>query len=235
MTHSNLLIAPRRISTLFSSEERWFCAAERSLLLTYLVSWVVRVVVTGQLMYLWLVWNLFLAFVPLGIVWLYRRHGYGQKLWKRLLLAVAWLAFLPNAPYLITDLKYPFYATLQLQAPGLLLGWVITLPVAILGMWWYLRSIRYFEEELDAVGLDDNLRSTIIAGVTCATALGVWMGRDLRLNSWEILTNPIGVVSSTWSYLLQPASIELVFVTSVVLWGGWRFYRRYRWIGSALG
>src|SRR5215510_6980994 len=60
----------------------------------------VRVILTGHLTYAFLAWNLFLAWIPFAI---------SQKLpgvknrWRILLLFSAWLLFLPNAPYIITD------------------------------------------------------------------------------------------------------------------------------------
>ncbi|MGL4883991.1 MAG: DUF1361 domain-containing protein, partial [Waterburya sp.] len=52
----------------------------------------------------WIVWNLFLAFIPLALsFWLFVRRNIKRSLlwWIGL---VVFIAFLPNAPYLLTDI-----------------------------------------------------------------------------------------------------------------------------------
>src|SRR5215210_6088195 len=67
----------------------------------------VRVRHTGSLDYVNLVWNLFLAWIPLGlavVVYDGARRGVGGQ-WL-VAFGGLWLLFFPNAPYLMTDLKY---------------------------------------------------------------------------------------------------------------------------------
>src|SRR5262245_33382879 len=66
-----------------------------------------RVFYTGRTAYIWLGWNLILAWVPLLIALVIaRRHAPGTRPSWLLsgVLGAVWLAFLPNAPYLVTDL-----------------------------------------------------------------------------------------------------------------------------------
>ena len=78
-----------------------------------------RMVLTGSAFGLFLVWNLFLAAVPLmastALVALDRKGG---RLGGRLALAAVWLLFLPNAPYILTDLVH-------LESTLLDLGWSV--------------------------------------------------------------------------------------------------------------
>src|SRR5436309_9082729 len=74
-----------------------------------------RIVWTGHLRYAFLVWNLFLAWLPLAFALLacekYRKGP--ERNWHFLGLAAAWLLFFPNAPYIFTDLIHVmtgFYA-----------------------------------------------------------------------------------------------------------------------------
>jgi hypothetical protein len=62
----------------------------------------VRMVYTGYAMYTFLVWNLFLAWLPFTFALL--AYQLRQRIWLVLPLSGLWLLFLPNAPYLITDL-----------------------------------------------------------------------------------------------------------------------------------
>ena len=67
----------------------------------------VRVVYTGNSQFVSIIWNLFLAWIPF-VISLYVYEGYRRRaaalsLWAGGLL---WLVFFPNAPYIVTDLKY---------------------------------------------------------------------------------------------------------------------------------
>src|SRR5688572_24254337 len=64
-----------------------------------------RVVYTGQLLFLSLIWNLFLAFIPLCISKFMMRHPqWIEERWKFGLSFTVWLLFIPNSFYIITDL-----------------------------------------------------------------------------------------------------------------------------------
>ena len=66
---------------------------------------IARVLVTEEITYLFLPWNLFLAWVPLLITrWLQNDIRLMEKKWAFLLLLGIWLLFIPNSFYIITDL-----------------------------------------------------------------------------------------------------------------------------------
>jgi len=75
-----------------------------------------RVYITGDLFYGFLIWNLFLAAIPYFI-----SSTLSQTIWLKkqslVLLVVlgVWLLFLPNAPYLITDLMHLRHAKSSLS------------------------------------------------------------------------------------------------------------------------
>ena len=72
-----------------------------SLAFTFLLL-AIRVSIAHQTMYLFYVWNLFLAAIPLVIS---RRLGWQDTFnFKSCLLLMGWLLFFPNAPYIITDI-----------------------------------------------------------------------------------------------------------------------------------
>ena len=76
-----------------------------ALVLWCLVLLWVRTLLAGSAMYLFLLWNLFLAAIPLlasGRLMRERRPEWALSLRDGLWLGV-WLLFLPNAPYLLTD------------------------------------------------------------------------------------------------------------------------------------
>ena len=67
-----------------------------------------RTVLIGQFRQLYLVWNLFLAWVPLffALTAVCLAHTRPQRRWWFFSAAAAWLLFLPNAPYIFTDLVH---------------------------------------------------------------------------------------------------------------------------------
>src|SRR3954449_9240989 len=79
-----------------------------------------RMLYTGGSGHRWLAWNLFLAWIPfLLALLLYERARVGAS-WRVLPpLGLLWLAFFPNAPYLVTDLKHIGYGG---QGAGLFHG-----------------------------------------------------------------------------------------------------------------
>lgn len=129
--------------------------------------------------------NLFLAWVPYVCALL--AVAAHQQAWPRAmfgLFVASWLAFFPNAPYLITDWLY-------------LSGWQNELWYGII----LLTTFSICGLLLAAVSL--HLVQTVVAlrrgpeagAIVCATALvlsgiGVYLGRFLRLNSWDLLTHP---------------------------------------------
>lgn len=157
-----------------------------------------RVVYTGKLAYRFLPWNLFLAWLPLVFAYLALRAG-GRKPWLSLPLIGAWLAFLPNAPYLITDLIWLngdasilkvydaamlfTFATCGLAAGFVSLRWVQALVARRAGRW----GSRLFV--VAALGL---------------TGFGVYLGRFRRWNSWDIVTDPASLFRDITIRLADP-------------------------------
>ena len=97
----------------------------------------VRLILSGELTYIFLAWNLFLAWIPLAVS---QQLTGARNRWQILLLTGCWLLFLPNAPYIITDFLHlrqrppiPYWYDILLlfsaALNGLLLGLVSLLTV----------------------------------------------------------------------------------------------------------
>lgn len=139
-----------------------------------------------------LVWNLMLAAVPLGAAWLVRAQAHAarsRRLWRGAWIAtggLVWLAFWPNAPYIVTDLMH-----LRTSEPAWV--WLDTLLIgatATTGLFAGLVSLRWVHEAALALGV--RARGAWL-GVLAACVLGgfgVYVGRFLRWNSWDLLTRP---------------------------------------------
>ena len=147
-----------------------------------------RIWYSGYITYSFLQWNLFLAWIPLfsalGLWALQQRQRRGTGL-AGALLFLCWLAFFPNAPYIVTDflhlternnvpLWYDLLLIFSFAWNGLVVGftslWIVQTVIA--GRWgqW--------------------LSWLIVAGTLALSGFGIYLGRFLRWNSWDLLTNP---------------------------------------------
>ncbi|HMF43570.1 MAG TPA: DUF1361 domain-containing protein [Polyangia bacterium] len=147
-----------------------------------------RIGLTGRAALLFLGWNLVLAWVPLLMsLLIVRRHGPGRRPSRlgSLALGAVWLAFFPNAPYLVTDL-------IHLRAHGFVLllydammvfAFALTgICIAFLSLWLIHRLV---ERRLGRTG-----GWAFVGAVAGLTGFGVFLGRFPRWNSWDLVTRP---------------------------------------------
>jgi len=136
--------------------------------------------------FVFLLWNLFLAWIPyLAALKVEQLNRLGGGRFFLLLGLCIWLAFLPNAPYLITDFVHfrhlppvPFWYDLVLffaaACTGLMLGLLSLYEVHLVLNRWFSKTFAGLLI-LTAIGL---------------SGFGVWLGRFQRWNSWDIVTRP---------------------------------------------
>ena len=160
-----------------------------------------RVMMTGRGLFLFLVWNLFLAVIPFALSTLLGTAK--GPLRARLLVPVgaAWLLFFPNAPYILTDLFH-----LERRA-GVPLWYDLAL---ILSCAWNGLMLAY--ASLADMQRLVQLRLGPAAGWAFATlalllsSFGIYLGRYLRFNSWDVLANPLTLFFDIVNRILHPFS-----------------------------
>lgn len=160
----------------------------------------VRIVVTGHASYLFLPWNLFLAFIPWGITHLINREPsiLANKFLLVLLLG-AWLLFIPNSFYIITDL---FHLTRFRSAPA----WYDLLMIfsfAWNGILFGIISLKRVEK-IVMIARGKNFSFLLVFAVMWLSAFGIYIGRFLRYNSWDILTNPFSLAGEIVDMIIHP-------------------------------
>lgn len=160
----------------------------------------VRVVITQSLDGTHLVWNLFLAWVPfvLALV-LYdgaRRRATAGTLAA---LGAAWLLFLPNAPYIVTDVKWlGEYAGGKLWYDTALIGTAATIGL-VLGF------VSLYLVQVVVTGRFGHLAGWVLAWAALVlSGVGVYLGRFQRWNSWEVVTEPTKTVGQLAAAALDP-------------------------------
>jgi len=162
-----------------------------------------------------LFWNLFLAWVPWFVSMALQRAR-----WSFWPLATVWLAFFPNAPYLLTDLVHlkprdgaPLMFDVLLFAAfalaGCALGWDSLFAVhrELHRRWGATRS------------------SLAVALCVLLTGAGVFLGRFERLNSWELFTGPLDVLETAFTSLRQPHAMVFSFAFAGLVGIGYVFTR----------
>lgn len=164
----------------------------------------------------WMAWNIILAVVPLGLAAVLFRRGVARTpaWWVGV---VAFVLFLPNAPYVLTDVVHLFDDIRSTRSDLVLLGIHIPLYLTFfaVGFGSYVAALelprRYTRTELPEVRW-----TKIELGLHVLCAAGIYLGRVVRLNSWEILTRPRAVVEGI-GWLTGLAPVALVGCTAAVL------------------
>lgn len=166
-------------------------------------------------------WNLLLAFVPLILsVLLFRNRGRGVFWW---LGVGVFLAFLPNAAYTLTDIIH-FIAKIQVQPP--LPSWAIVLLMIEFGIYFlvgfqaYVLSLLNLDNYLQSIGAKNwRVPLELLLNVLCA--VGIYLGRFQRLNSWNIVTEPEKLfhqMVNDFTNRLPLHVIAIIFVVITVLY-----------------
>ena len=154
--------------------------------------------------FFFLCWNLFLAWVPYGLAVraeaLHRRGASAGRYWA---LAFLWLLFWPNAPYLITDfIHLDARPPVPLWYDGLLL-----FSFAWTGMLLAVFSLRLMERQWRE-RLGARRAGAAVWGALLAGSIGVFLGRVLRWNSWELFTRPHHLLADLADLLASPAQLQ---------------------------
>jgi uncharacterized membrane protein len=158
----------------------------------------VRIFYTGSTLYLFLVWNIFLAWIPCMISSLFNKMT-DKARWKTALLFCCWLAFFPNALYIVTDLIH-----IQHESP--IPKWfdaLLLFSSAVLGLILAFISLYRVEIFLSKT-INNKLQAPLILFILFLGSFGVYLGRFLRWNSWDIISNPFQLLLSIGYRIVSP-------------------------------
>jgi uncharacterized membrane protein len=149
-----------------------------------------RVIVTRDFRYGFLVWNLILAWMPLIFALLARddyhtRHDGKRAGLKFFGLCGAWLLFFPNAPYIFTDLIHLTHRSMNHFWVDL----AVILSCAFTGLVLGFVSL-YLMQSLVTQRYGKIAGWGFVVGVAALSSFGVYLGRFLRFNSWDVISKP---------------------------------------------
>ena len=174
---------------------------------------IIRFIYSDRLDFIFLVWTLFLAWIPFTVSALFKKMLYRQR-WKQAVLLLIWLLFFPNALYIVTDL-------IHLEMETTIPKWydaILLFSSCITGLMMAFVSLLRVEKYL-CNKFSGNIVNTLMLCVLFLGSFGVYLGRFLRWNSWDILINPGGLFFSIAERVIYPFQylqtwgITLLFTT----------------------
>ncbi len=185
------------LKQLLFSRFKTFSLVSLSMLLS-VVLLMIRMKLNQSFFFSFLIWNLFLAVIPFAIT-TYLLSTPKLNKFSLLLWFGVWLLFLPNAPYIITDL-------LHLKKGSYHLLWLDILVVtsfALNGLLLFYLSLLDMKEII-ANYINMKYLNIIYVFIPFLSGFGVYLGRFLRYNSWEIIQNPINLLNDILDIVINP-------------------------------
>ena len=160
-----------------------------------LLSLFVRNLAEGNRVYNFLLWNLFLAFLPLVIAWII--FFFLDKLNKVLIIIISflWLLFYPNAPYMISDLIH-----VNNTSSLVLYDTLIIFSFSMLALFYGFYSLKIIHFSYRKLTNKRTAHLFIGASILLSSA-GFYLGRILRLNSWDLFTHPFQTMRTIFDHL----------------------------------
>ena len=162
-----------------------------------------------------LVWNLFLAWIPLALAALAYRIAKRRGPWARMIVvptAIVWLLFFPNAPYIVTDFVHlgQFHDNVPGWYDVMLIAWY-----AWTGLLLGIVSLRLVQEIVTrAAGTVAGW--LLVAVVTVLGSIGIYLGRFLGWNSWDVFQAPLVLADKAWDRANQPNADVRMFGFTVL-------------------
>ncbi len=174
----------------------------------------IRNIIVGNKDYNFLLWNLFLAIIPFIIAFLLESN---YKKFNKLTLLLGgffWLLFYPNAPYMVSDLIH-----VNKTSSIVLYDTLIIFSLSTLALFFGFYSLK-----LIYIVIKKSRNHKFALSIMCFSILlssfGIFLGRILRLNSWDIFTKPIQTLILIFDHLFpitkNPTTYLIIILFSFV-------------------
>src|SRR5690606_1961254 len=173
----------------------------------------IRILSVGNNRFWFMLWNLFLAWLPLLFALGLRLNLTQKRLghWQNVLLFFVWLGFLPNSFYMMSDLihlqssgetlvLYDIALMMSFIINGLILGYMSTFIVHQV----LIKRLRTWHAH------------TIVGLVFLLSGFAIYLGRYLRWNTWDILLNPAGLLFDLSERLINPLAHGQTYIVTFV-------------------
>ena len=170
----------------------------------------VRTILSGSEDYTFLVWNLFLAWIPLGLAHTATAFAWKRRyiMWSVPISTALWLLFFPNAPYILTDLQH-----LGHPKPGIPVWFDVLLIIWFAWTGLLLGMVSLFlMQDIVRREFGGIVGWVFVFAVGFLGSLGIYIGRFLRWNSWDMFFNPLGRLTELLYYAAHPSMQSIIFI-----------------------
>jgi uncharacterized membrane protein len=146
--------------------------------------------------YNFLLWNLFLGFLPFAFAYLLLVfNSIYQNNLLLYVMSLVWLLFYPNAPYMITD-----FIHIQAESTTVIYDTLVIFSIAILSLFYGFFSLKIIHQ-IWKTRFSAKIATFAIIAALLLSSLGIYLGRILRLNSWDFFLHPLHTVESTLNHM----------------------------------
>lgn len=160
--------------------------------------------------YDYMLWNLFLSWLPLlfalRLIYILRTKVWSA--WEPMLFTLLWLVFLPNSFYMISD----FIHLRDVSRVDVLYDAVLFTSFIYTAVLLGFASMYTVHLELKK-RVEVRTAAALMALTLLICCVGIYIGRDLRWNSWDVVTNPAGLLFDISDRVLHPRSYPQMFTT----------------------
>lgn len=169
--------------------------------------------------YIFLIWNIFLAWLPFYFSLIYTNYKFRIN-FCQYIIGLLWLVFYPNAPYILTDFihlsKYKFYEDKLYEITfssnfAIWYDFFLISIFVIIGLVLSFISLsimhKYINEKYNYI-----LGWLFIFIICMLSSFGIYLGRFARVNSWDLVTNPLYLLNVIFnSFNLQGLIFTILF------------------------
>lgn len=183
-----------------------------------------RVKITHSMYLLFLIWNLFLALIPYFLSTSIHNNFFekGKKI-QNTIYVIVWFLFIPNTFYILTDFTHlHFKNTFQFGLDLLIIS-----SFSFVGFYIGWLSLHQMHQ-VTVAKYGTKAGNFFIINLSFLSAFGIYLGRVLRFNSWDIISKPLELVYKSiyalfsFETILYTLQLGIIILISYVLFYYWK-------------
>ncbi len=183
---------------------------------------VIRIFLVGQYSYVYMNWNLFLALFPLLFLFLFERE---KNIFFRILTFLLWILFLPNSVYLVSD-----FIHIRNTGPEWILWYdgIMLFLYASIGI--FVNAFMLLKMKKILFPKKNIYQRVFVILIAILTSFGIYLGRYLRFNSWDIFYIPSKILSHSINLVGEkinhPVFLTTIFFYSLLIYVTTRSFQK---------
>lgn len=187
---------------------------------------VLRIIIWDKYSFVYILWNLFLAFVPVLISFAMLKFHEKKNLKVIIFIPsfLLWLLFIPNAPYLVTDLIHLG----ESRIIPVLFDVILLFSSAYLGMIFFFYSLSHIEEIIKKT-ISKKWVIFLTVMLILLISFGIYIGRFLRFNSWDIFINHYSLFKNIWKIFVENSVKHWNVYWFTLMFSSFLFFSYYSW------